>query len=486
MANQAVNSLQLYKARSFTGLSESNHLSNAFLTQPHEMGMLMAYEFGYRYNNILSLITGGMGNTMTIDNREYNWMLHAQSDRAIDIVQNLGDGGNSPGIGGSTFRVKLLEKWFEGSDVLVTDDGTHVRVQTEPYQDGNAWTYTLKLVTDDPTKFLDSTQISNGAKLYKDYSLVEEYSKKGGSTNFTTPFKLQNCLNILRKRYDVSASAATDIMIVEMPDPTDPAKKTKLWTRLAEWNAMSQFYAEIDKNLIYSNYNRQSTGLVDLPGDSGRPVFSAAGLRDQIAPANRRYYNELTYKMLQEFLMDLSYSAQAWGGDTKFLALTGKYGMIEFDRAITAQAKNLGFLVVNEGRFISGKGMELTFEGQFRTVKFPNGLELTVKEFPPYDDIVRNRTKHPVSQRPLESYRFTILNIGRKDGESNIKKVVKRDRDLALWHEAGSIDPNGISAKSISTMRSSPVDGYAVHMLSECGIMLADPTSCGELIMTLD
>ena len=114
--------------------------------------------------------------------------------------------------------------------------------------------------------------------------------------------------------------------------------------------------------------------------------------------------------------MDLSYSAQSWGGDTKFLALTGKMGMIEFDRAITEKASSLGFMVVNEGRFISGKGMELTFEGQFRTVKFPNGIELTVKTFDPYDDIVRNRTLHPVSKRPLESYRFTILNIGRKDG----------------------------------------------------------------------
>jgi hypothetical protein len=382
-------------------------------------------------------------------------MLHSQTDRAIEIVSNYGDGGGTPGKSGSTFRVKVLEKWFEGSDTLVTDDGTHVRVQAEPYQDGNGWVYTLALVTADVDKFIDSSQVTAGAKLYKDYSLVEEYSDKGGSTHFYTPFKLQNCVNILRKRYDVSASAATDLLVVELPDPENPKKTSKLWTRLAEWNALSQFYAEIDKNLIYSEYNKQPNGIVGLTGDTGRFVPSAAGLREQIAPANRRYYNELTYKMLQDFLMDLSYSAQAWGGNTKFLALTGKMGMIEFDRAITEKASSLGFLVVNEGRFISGKGMDLTFEGQFRTVKFPNGVELTVTEFPPYDDLVRNRVLHPVTKRPIESYRFTILNIGRKDGESNIKKVVKKDRELVMWHEAGSIDPMGNSAKSINTMRSS-------------------------------
>jgi hypothetical protein len=99
MANQSVSQLQLYKTRSFTGLSESNHLSNAFLTEPHQLGMFFSYEFGYRYNNILNLITGGIGNTKTIesDNREYNWMLHSQNDRAIDVLGNLGDGGSTPG-----------------------------------------------------------------------------------------------------------------------------------------------------------------------------------------------------------------------------------------------------------------------------------------------------------------------------------------------------------------------------------------------------
>lgn len=484
--NQMVSQLQLYKTRSFTGLSESNHLSNAFLTQPHEMGMLLSYEFGYRYNNILNLITGGIGNTMTVTNREYNWMLHSQTDRAIDIIGNLSDGGTTPGKGGSTFRVKTSEKWFTESDILVTDDGTRTRVQTQPYQDGNGWVYTLQLTTSDNDKFIDVSQISAGSKLYKDYSAVGEFSDTGGDTHFYTPFKLQNCLNILRKKYDVTASAATDLLVLELPSPEDPKKTSKLWTRLAEWNAMSQFYAEIDKSLIYSEYNKDVNGLVKLAGDNGRPVYQGAGLREQIAPANRRYYSELSYKMLQDFLMDLSYSAQAWGGDTKFLALTGKMGMIEFDRAITEKASSLGFMVVNEGRFISGKGMELTFEGQFRTVKFPNGIELTVKEFPPYDDLIRNRTLHPTTKRPIESYRFTILNIGRKDGESNIKKVVKKDREMVLWHEAGSMDPTGNSAKSINTMRSSSKDGYAVHMLSECGIMLTDPTSCGELIMSLD
>ena len=77
----------------------------------------------------------------------------------------------------------------------------------------------------------------------------------------------------------------------------------------------------------------------------------------------------------------------------------------------------------------------------------------------------------------------SILNFGRKNGRSNIRKVAMKDSDMAMWHVNGSTDPYGGVAKSISTMRSTGIDGYEVHFLCQCGIMVEDPTSCGELIM---
>jgi hypothetical protein len=485
--NATLSPLQLYTTRNFNGLTEQNHLSNAFLTEPEKVGAIMAYAFGFAHDNVLSLLTGGIGNTMEISNREYQWSLHAQNDRAIEVVGNLSDGGSTPGVAGSTFRVKFTEKFFQVTDNLVSDDGTQVRVQFEPYQDGPYFVYTLQLTTADPSKFIDASQIAAGARFSKDYSTVEEYSIKGGGTHYATPFQLRNQLTTLRKQYEVTRSAATDVMIIELPNPENPKQKTKLWVKLAEWTAMAQWYRELDRSYIYSEFNKNAQGTVDLRGQSGRPVYHGAGLRQQIAPANIRYYNSLTYNIMDDFLLDLSYAAQKEGGNHKFVALTGKMGMREFDRAVTERAKGLGFLVLNEGKFISGSGQELTFEGQFKTVKFLNGVELTVKEFAPYDDQVKHRTLHPKTKKPLESYRFSILNFGTTaKGESNIVKVAKKDSELAMWHVCGSTDPFGGVAKSTSTMRSSGIDGYEVHMLSECGLMLKDPTSCGELIMSLD
>jgi hypothetical protein len=110
-----------------------------------------------------------------------------------------------------------------------------------------------------------------------------------------------------------------------------------------------------------------------------------------------------------------------------------------------------------------------------------NGVELTLKHFPLYDNIVYNRKLHPVSGKPLESYRYTFLDFGNRDGESNITKVVRKGREMVMWHVAGSVAPGAGFAKSISTLRANGKDGYTVNFLSEQGIMIKDPTACGEL-----
>lgn len=485
MEQAAVSPLQLYQLRRLpVGMTESSHLSNAYLTEPEKMDSVLAYAFGTQNKTVLSMLTGGIGNTKYIDNREYRWDLHGMNEQAVPISSDPVTVSSTPGIGGTPFKVKFGDKFFQVTDNLVSDSGTLVRVQSEPYPEGSDWIYELVLTDPDRTKFIDPADIAPGARFSKDFSSVEEFSIKGGGTNFTAPMTLTNQLTTLRKHYTVTRSAATDVMIIEMT--ADDGQKTRMWTKLAEWTAMAQWYKEIDRSMLYTIYNKDPKGFVTLQGENKRPVFHGAGLRQQISPANIRYYSKLTYDILENFLLDLSYSANRWGGDHKFVALTGKMGMREFHNAVVEKQHALGITITNSGTFITGSGQDLTLQGQFTTVKFLNGIELTVKEFPEYDDIYRNRLLHPVSKKPLESYRFTILNFGHKNGKSNIRKVVKRNSENAMWHVAGSITPFGDVAKSVSTMRSSGIDGYQVHFLSELGIQLEDPTSCGELIMRLN
>ena len=66
-------------------------------------------------------------------------------------------------------------------------------------------------------------------------------------------------------------------------------------------------------------------------------VYIPAGLLQQIAPSNRRYYTELTAELLEDFLFDLSYNILGTN-ERKFVALTGEMGMREFDRVLKQKA----------------------------------------------------------------------------------------------------------------------------------------------------
>jgi len=231
---------------------------------------------------------------------------------------------------------------------------------------------------------------------------------------------------------------------------------------------------------MYSKFNARTDGTVSLQGTNGRPVYIGAGLLQQIAPANRKYYTTLTLDLLDTFLSDLSYNILGQG-ERKFIALTGEMGMRELDRVLRAKASAYTYLDLGPS-LITGSGQNLTLGGQFTTYKGLNGVELTLKHFPLYDNPVFNRKLHPTSGKPLESYRMTFIDFGMRDGDSNLRKVVRKDRELVMWHVAGSVAPGVGHAKSISTMRANSKDGYSVDFLSEQGIMLADPTTSGELI----
>lgn len=207
-------------------------------------------------------------------------------------------------------------------------------------------------------------------------------------------------------------------------------------------------------------------------------VYIGAGLLEQIAPSNKRYYTKLTFDVLQEFLFDLSYNILGTS-ERKFVAFTGEMGLAQIDELVK---ERVGSLQLVDSVFITGSGDSLTFGAQFKTIRFINGIEITFKHMPLYDNLTYNRQLHPVTLKPLESYRITILDIGRRDGESNIVKVVRKDREFVYWTVAGAVSPKQGYGKSGSDLRANAKDGYSCHLLGEVGIMVKDPRACGELI----
>lgn len=358
------------------------------------------------------------------------------------------------------------------------DPNFQVRVQGEPYQDGNEFVYTVFIANGQANSYIPGDMLVNGRQVSRLHSAYEEYSEEADILNYHTHFKMRNWLATSRMEYPMTGTVYSTVLWIAMKDPKS-GKTSYLWSDYQEWNALREWNRRNERMLVYSQANMSADGSFNLSGTNGRPVYIPAGLLQQIAPSNRRYYTHLTSSILEDFLFDLSYNILG-EGERKFVALTGEMGMREFDRVMKEKAATMNLV---DSVFISGSGQELKLGGQFKTYVMTNGIELTLKWFPLYDNTIYNRILHPVSGKPLESYRMTFLNIGRQNGEANIVKVVRKGREMVIWNTSGSVAPGQGYGKNVSTMRSNAKDGYTVNFLGEMGIMVRDPRSCGELIM---
>lgn len=472
-----MNGLQFTKQRWNAGLTDSNSLAQALLTQP-DISNTLAYIFGEKYAlQFLTQGTGRMSEKHTlIGNSQFRWPLQGLLTKAIPISGTATGIPGNIGVNFSTFKVPMAEKYFALGDVLSFESGLQARVQEDPVQDGNSYVYTLMIVGSDPTLTVPASDIEIGKQMALEYTAFEEYSE-GGSSKEATPMWFQNQMTTARKSYSMSGSAQTDVMILQTAN-----SKSKLWMYEKEYQVMLQWMEEAERMRWYSKYNRIPGGEVMLPGKNGRPVLIGAGVHEQIAYSNRRNYTVATEKLFRDFISDLMLqSGQV--ENKKFVAFTGTGGMEAFHDAMKASITATNIV---DTHFVSGSGHDLTLGGTFTTYRGLFGTELTLVHLPLYDHPVNNRKIHPISGRPLESYRFTILDFGMYGGESNISMVAKGadgiNRSMVKWYNDGAATPSGGDSGTKSVLRSNSLDGFTCNFLSETGIKVINPLACGELI----
>ena len=487
MNNSLLNNLQLYRGRRFSDLVDENMISNALLTKPHEVSGLLSLVFGTKDDGVstaIDLITGGLGKTMIIDNREFEWSVMIDSDHAVNIRWAKADGAEittssttaTPGANGAPIYIALEERWFGPGAILSFDDYQfQVRTNGVPYQDGSAWVYECYVIDGNPASYIPYDLLLPGRQVSRMGSAYEEYSDEADIINYQTPFKMRNHLQTLRLTYDITGDAYSTVLAIALKDP-ESGKTSYLWADYQYWLALREWKRREEKTLLFGKSNRLSDGTYINKGTNGRPAPTMSGLFEQISPANVRYYTTLTAELLEDYLFDLCYNILGTN-ERKFIALTGEMGIREFDRILKEKVAAFNMI---DTTFVTGSGQNLTLGGQFTTYKMTNGIELTLKRCALFDNMEMFRQLHPLTGKPLMSYTFLFVDLGSRDGQANIVKVCRKGREFVQWCTGGSVLPSGY-ANSINTLRSNSRDGYQVHFLGEEGIMLRNPLSCGIL-----
>ena len=475
--------LQISIGNWHTGLTQASHIRTFFLEQPELASQVITRVYNRQngYKNALSFLTGGLGKSKAMNDIIYRWPLMGDSRKAVAITRAVFDNATSVGILSSTFKVGIGEKWFTEGDVLLPDNPKYqMRVMGEPYFDGVDYIYTLQLVTNNQAFFIPSALLAVGKELSKEYNIVEnDYSRTAGDTHYATPFMLENYMTTIRKKYSVTGAAHDKVLTIKLMDPMGKSL-AETWVKYAEWEFWSQLEDETEIMLMFGQNNVKSDKTTDMKGASGNVIYQGAGLEQQIAPANKRYFTTITEKLIRDFMDDLSYNGTE-DGPREYVALCGRQFMNLFDIAMKDSASR--FTLV-DSKFITGSGQELSLGGQFTTYQGLNGDKITLKEYKQYNNTVRNRLLHPQTGKPAESYKATFLNFKsyQKD-EPSITKVYTKGREMVSGYIEGMYSPYGPNKNgSMAT----PIDGYEFHAMKECGIMLRDPSDAAQLILDTD
>ena len=187
-------------------MTELNHLGAALAAKPEvfegKMNQLFSAQ-NYYSDNPLSSIAWTSGAEKMISTNEWEWKLRGATTRPLIVVENVEVTANTtPGVGRTTFKIKLDENWFVAGDVISPGQAGHkyqCRIMEEPQRHGvNGWVYTVRLVTDDFKAFLPVSLLKPGQQWTKLYSTYEKGYKQDGSTLYLAPLPLSTSLGRFR------------------------------------------------------------------------------------------------------------------------------------------------------------------------------------------------------------------------------------------------------------------------------------------------
>lgn len=463
---------------------ELNNLGKALMIQPEKFGDKMSQLFSsqnYYADNPISSIALKNGAKKIVTSNEWEWKLSTSNTAPTTVVEDLEKTNDKPGLGRTTFKIKLRDNWFKSTDVITpgtADQKYQCRIMEEPQRHGtNGWVYTVRIVSDDFSTFLPKMFLKAGTKWAKLYSTAGEADIKGGSTQFSAPITLKNSLGKLRKEYHVTDYALEQVLAVKLP--TQTGKLADFWINYAEVEYWKQWYREIERAYWY---NRKAKSIQT---DAGRPVDSFAGIFEQLESANNHYYTDLTAELIENFMMDIFYARVKPGKGRSMKVFTGEYGMLIFSRAMQDLMEKRGWRIANNNfnpvQKTSSEYNTNAYSYGYQFVKYimHNGAELELVHLPLLDDININMEIDPISGYPVQSQRFIFLDFSGTGTESNIQ-IVEKKNGYKFGYVCGMVGPFG------------PVNGgqmahsgeyYSMHVSKELGIHIEDTSKCGQLIL---
>ena len=480
--NTNISKLAIKQQEWHSNMTEHNHLGASLKAKPVVFQEVMNQIFSsqiYADNPFTALMQNTKGGTREISGLEWEWSMRGATRKPAVVMKNPNPVSTTYGSYNMTFKIAYDGNDWKPGDVMSPATGSkkfQSRITGNPVRQGNSWIYTLQLVTNDRQLGIPAVYFTPNSQWIKLFSTYEEGATQGGSVHFSDGIAFRNRLGKFRKSYEMTDYAAEEVLAVAIQN--SKGKMSKSWFNYAEVEFWQQWYKELE---IACWYNRKSDNIA---GSTGRDVRSFPGIQEQLEDSHTHKYSNLSAKLIEEFLMDIFYSRVAPGKGRQIEAWTGEYGMLEFNRVVQEWVNGNGFLKNIEvtTKKVSSPYHEnaLSIGHQYTEYKMANGATLTLRHNPLYDDRSLNTQIDPITGYPVESMRFTFLDLGSSDrSKNNIQMVSKKDA-YKFWYVNGGVTPYG---PKVNQEAAHGGEFYEMHVSDHKGVHIEDISKCGELIL---
>ena len=377
------------------------------------------------------------------------------------------DHSTAAGIYGDNLNVNDVVRFPSGATAMVTNVPVAPAVTTDTSN-----TITLRAIDSVTDVLVAGDIIGCIGNAFNQGSLASEVGQ-----NHAYPDTYKNWLTLSRKKTKIMGTDLTDVTWIE-------SNGHRLWYFTKEQQMTDQFMYELELQRWYGKKSFDGTGANAFPGDSGLDDITAGlpimgdGLLAQIDGSNQATYTAgaLTEEDIVNFIGTLSKNALSAEGNV-WTVFTGTQGRIDFHRAMKDLLVTLG----SGSPMFAGKGGGNVALGANFSEYNILGNKMILAYCPVFDDPNLHNSISSTFDSSNESGKMVFVDMGMQNGVSNVELIAKGaegfNRSFVKKYVPGMVNPYDYN----SMMAANGDDFFECQILSESGIILRNPLSCGIL-----
>jgi len=530
MATPVLNNGIFLRDTSYTASShvDSYHLSNLLKSaEPTDLGPVDLWAMAQKVEMPLYQMSSfGGKNIISVDNArgEYKWQTPVAQDLPY-IVEDIESANANKGIDGQTFKIKLNKRAFGHGDIITYDKYNGVEmyiVADDIIPAGDGFIYTVQLVNNDNTKYLDNKYVRQGTKMFRKGSARGEYGEKFSDLgNVSAGFReFYNYVGGAEAHVHYSISSRADLMMKGGMKADGTVPVIELWRNFdgqadPSINSLEGMAAKMGKDYVkkaYQSGQLSRTFLTTLEaahltkiandietylmwGQGGKvkqdgpdDIRLSVGLWKQLDNSFKRIYNKASFNLdlfKSEIFNFFNGKVEFQGPDPKrkLVVQTGMGGMKLVNDAIKKEAVNSGLVLnAHELGAVTGKGMDLNFGFAYTQYVIPFLANVQFVLNPAFDNIHTNDIENPIIDGfPLSSYNFIIFDITDNTNDNIYLLKLSWDNQLKWFYQNGTMDYMG---RTQGFQSSGTFNGYRVFMTQTMpAVWVKDPTKVLKIVM---